>query len=618
MYEFALRWHVQNGLPQKRDSARTLIANAKSEMLRFSPKAAEILSYLCGSQLKRSQRQILAQTLDEHVNQHHQDPAGAGPLSQTDVFGAIIGLAQFTLTFQDNWVFVLIPASNDRKRPDVFALSPTSDPWFIELKGVAPLGSQIPQNGDLDTCKSVHTQRNKAVEQLEDELFVPGPGVPHIFARTFGVGFPSIFGSSIVASVTVLPDANLIQRSDIQPGGVKGCPPGSRCADHCLNGSFAGKAASLVNLLWVDHLDNKRIPSAAFKAWLASIHAVALGNWAGSEDLVREAMADLQVDTLAIFTQESAGLVFSALQGILVQCRATTSVKDRLDFVLGVTQHPILQSILISQHEAIAPLFSRINELKARIPSINQELPSQDSIDSGLVYNDFGNRFPLLGDPEINAKLARVNTNLARLLELVHSADTVARQAESYQVTLEKATWLLDRNRPDYGSMVSSLEELARGFRDVAREAFQIMRDFGEVAPLLEEFVQEAAEFGQAVEIADGRPIEARPGTEIKRIKWGENERLHGGGTRVGNLLRLAPAVATVKRRLLEGGDESLLAWGERALNERLGIHEHLPLQTVSLSSDRLPEGYLLGKRASNAPIWVSIDGRIEVDSCTL
>lgn len=260
----------------------------------MSPRALEILSVVSGALLTSVQRRCLVPMLDELLTDPTQAPIGAGPLSQADVLGASLALAAFSLKFAPSrWTFVHIPAGRS-KSPDIYAIADSGHVWFLELKAVAPLDSDVRTGAVLDTCARVSAQRSRAVTQLRGVRRPPRAG-PAVRVAVQGSVARAITSDARAFVIVILPRAGLASRPDIRGPGVRGCPPGGTkgngvaCIRDCLDGTYANSVTSPVALFGKD---DARFPSASNgAAILGALRVINGALWAGATPLVDEALA---------------------------------------------------------------------------------------------------------------------------------------------------------------------------------------------------------------------------------------------------------------------------------------------------------------------------------------
>lgn len=278
---------------RSRGQTRYLVSSAHNDVLRLSGRALEILSVVSGSFLTSVQRRALLPALEELLGDSTPAPIGAGPLSQADVLGASLGLAAFCTIFAPSrWTFVHIP-STQTKSPDIYALSDSGRAWFLELKAVAPLDSDVQSGGTLDTCMRISAQRSKALLQL-DNAHTPIRTWPAIRAAIQGSVAQAISTDARAFTIVVLPRAGLAARPDILGPGKPGCPPqrnvrgGVPCARDCLSGRYFNTVTAPVALFGKDEVPVGS--SVAPNAILGSLRVVNGALWAGATVAANDAL----------------------------------------------------------------------------------------------------------------------------------------------------------------------------------------------------------------------------------------------------------------------------------------------------------------------------------------
>ena len=183
MVQVPVRWNTSSPLPASNHNTRRLVANAATGSLDFDPLSFEILSLISGRRLTSAQRAALLPSLREHLAGPPGPPMDFGPLADTDVLAAVMGLAHFAVQEPADWVFVRIPEAQ-HSTPDVWAAHGQSAPWNIELKGSAPLSGDLALGDVLDTCRGrVFPQVSRGREQLAQPVLPSPQGTPRIRVR---------------------------------------------------------------------------------------------------------------------------------------------------------------------------------------------------------------------------------------------------------------------------------------------------------------------------------------------------------------------------------------------------------------------------------------------------
>jgi hypothetical protein len=303
--KFHLRWAHEDQLPPKPAdgkrstyNVRPVVAGAQSVILEIDPTAVEILCNVCGESLRAPQRAALLPTLHHVVSNTELRSQGTGPLSQAGELCALLGLAQFALRAPEPWLFVRIPEASI-PQPDIFALSPGGNPWYLELKGVAKLAPQVKPGARMETCGNVVSQISKARAQVTGTTLIePDDDAPEAeIHATSGVPSFAEKAGGIALSVVVLADAALLNRSDILAPNATGCPSGKSCADHCLRAPSTPPQTSIVGLLWTEEqpvpASTRRPRTDALSGTLVALKALDLAAWAASPVGARESLDSL-------------------------------------------------------------------------------------------------------------------------------------------------------------------------------------------------------------------------------------------------------------------------------------------------------------------------------------
>lgn len=179
MHQIPLRKKHIHALPRPRASIRPVVHSCETTTLQIDDGAFQVLSMISGKQMPPSIRKVLLPSLDEHLRDKPTGPEYAGPFGLADVYGAMLGVAQFALQNEGSWLFVRIP-EGQTTTADVYAVPSTGRPWFLELKAVAPLSSEIPPSRPKDICENVAAQLRKGRRQVEKGLVLPPLGAPAV------------------------------------------------------------------------------------------------------------------------------------------------------------------------------------------------------------------------------------------------------------------------------------------------------------------------------------------------------------------------------------------------------------------------------------------------------
>lgn len=371
---FHLRWAHEHQLPPKAPpgqrstyNVRPFVAGADPVVLEIDATAVDILCNVCGESLRPPQRDALLLTLRDVVSNVAHRPTATGPLSQAGEMCAILGLAQFALRSPDPWLFVRIPESSD-PRPDIFALSPGGQPWYLELKGAAKLASQVKPLARLNTCKNIRDQVAKAGEQLKDAASIGRPASAPDAAIQADQGVPSFAAAAggKALSMVVLADAALLSLPDVLPEKSDGCPPGKSCAQECLCAPAAIPETSIVGLLWTE---KQPVPAPVagrpdrLTATLVALKALDLAAWAGSPAGARESLAGL-AETLSdgaleVGAEDAARVMSAGLQvsrGLVHRAARRAAAEQVATRLLESPERPepaVLESLIVRLFEEV-------------------------------------------------------------------------------------------------------------------------------------------------------------------------------------------------------------------------------------------------------------------------
>jgi hypothetical protein len=305
------------------DDVRALVSGASTQLLSLDRAAVEILGRVAGATLRASQIDALLPSIHEQLSAVPPAPqANSGPLSQTDVLGAILGVAHFLLHTGGDWLFASIPISN-RSSPDLYAVRAGGKPWYVELKGIAPLATEVDIGTKLDVCSKVRGRvadgllqlKHDAHSSLGSSVFVPS-AKPVIAEALHG-------GRAL--SAVVLPDGFLADRHDLVPVNLHGCPTDRRCAEQCLRAPAGEYRTALVELLWLDESAADSGGDPVLLDALAAMQTLNSALWAGTRTVADDALVAL-TDRMESTPFESGRTM---LEAALAASRGMTSRKAR-------------------------------------------------------------------------------------------------------------------------------------------------------------------------------------------------------------------------------------------------------------------------------------------------
>lgn len=323
-----VRWKTLPRLPANGTSVRPAVAEAVDGELDFDGGAFEALSAVSGRRLTSPQREALLPALVEHLCGPPAAPSDAGPLAGTDVLGAVLGLAHFALERPADWVFVRIP-EGPTSTPDIWAAHGRCRPWNVELKGVAPLATDVRFGEVLDTCGGrVQPQVRTGRAQLEH--YTPTRPVGTTRVQVVGAPAPVRDAGGRALAVSILPDVALAERGDVRPAAKMGCPKNASghaaCRDVCFRGA---EGAVATTALWAEPFEGSDVDNDAppDHGLLPSLHAVVLGGWVGSQLAVDEAV-DALVDRLRDSRMDANGKA-RLLLGALRETGGAGSIRGR-------------------------------------------------------------------------------------------------------------------------------------------------------------------------------------------------------------------------------------------------------------------------------------------------
>lgn len=319
------------------DVVREMVAGAPQQELSIDRTAVEILSRVAGATLKPAHVNVLLDIVDQQLAAvPPPEAANSGPLSQTDVLGAILGIAHFLLHMGGEWLFASIPYSSSSS-PDLYALRPGGRPWFIELKGIAPLASSVKARAKLDVCGKVRARVADGVAQLRWYRGGRGDG-PAIRVRG-GLLLRDAMQGGRALSAIVLPDGFLGDRHDLLPVNGKACPQDRRCAEQCLRSHLPAYRTSLVGLLWTAERaaagSGRSDGTDEWSRCLAAVETLNLALWAGSKTVADQALGAVAQRAGALNEDAAARdrLVLRALRA----SRNMTSRESRRDAVRALS-----------------------------------------------------------------------------------------------------------------------------------------------------------------------------------------------------------------------------------------------------------------------------------------
>lgn len=340
MVQVPVRWNTASPLPASNHNTRRLVANATAGALDFDPSSFEILSLISGRRLTSAQRAALLPSLCEHLAGPPAPPINFGPLADTDVLAAVMGLAHFAAEEPADWVFVRIPEAQ-HSTPDIWAAHGQSAPWNIELKGSAPLSGDLALGEVLDTCGGrVFPQVSRGREQLAHPVGPSPQGTPSIRVRSIpGFGGPTSGGLAL--AVSILPDVGLLGRSDVGAAAKGGCPKVNRQHLACRVRCFPDQSPSTTSattVLWTQRTppSTPTLPPeaqpAASHGLLPVVHAAVLAAWSDNQKAAAIALARL-VDRVLEIDHEHTRAIALLLLGVLVETRSTMRADQRVEAV---------------------------------------------------------------------------------------------------------------------------------------------------------------------------------------------------------------------------------------------------------------------------------------------
>lgn len=353
---FHLRWAHEKQLPPKGSNGkpstynvRPVVAGATPVVLEIDSTAVEILCNVCGESLREPQRRNLLPTLRDVVSNTTPQQQGTGSLSQAGELCAILGLAQFALRAPEPWLFVRIPEASV-PQPDIFALTPGGQPWYLELKGVAKLASQVKTGAAMQTCGNIVSQIGKGRRQLtETTLSEPDEYAPSASIQA-SAGAPSFAEKvgGVALSVVVLADAGLLNRTDIAAPNATGCPTGKSCVQECLRSPASPPETSIVGLLWTQEVPAP-VPAStrgtgSLAASLLSLKALDLAAWAGSQVGAGEALSEVAGQLSDPALEASGPDMASVLGAALRMSRGLTTPAARNAAAFRVVNSIVLRS----------------------------------------------------------------------------------------------------------------------------------------------------------------------------------------------------------------------------------------------------------------------------------
>ncbi|HEX2208579.1 MAG TPA: hypothetical protein VHG93_12910 [Longimicrobium sp.] len=283
------------------------------------------------------------------------------------------------------WLFVRIPEASV-PQPDIFALTPGGQPWYLELKGVAKLASQVKTGAAMQTCGNVVSQIGKGRKQLtettlsEPDEYAPSAGI-HASA---GVSSFAEKVGGVALSVVVLADAALLNRADIQAPGAAGCPPGKSCVQECLSSPASPPETSIVGLLWTQEVPAPAPASTrgtgSLAATLLSLKALDLAAWAGSRVGAGEALSELAGQLSDPVLEASGPDMASVLGAALRMSRGLTTPGARNAAAFRVVNSIVLRSTLEERAELNAAITGLFAEAAAGgVEDDDEAIPLEDA-----------------------------------------------------------------------------------------------------------------------------------------------------------------------------------------------------------------------------------------------
>lgn len=297
------------------DDVRELVAGAQDTGISIDETAVEILSPLVGVTMRPSQIRAVLPAIHEQLAAMPPAPqANTGALSQTDIFGGVLGISQFMLHTGGGWLFASIPISNSSS-PDLYAIREGGKPWYVELKGIAPLSNEVAAGTKLDVCSKVTRRVAGGLEQL-DESPEPGDG-PQISISSSQPVIREAKRGGRALSAIIVPDGYLAERLDLKPVNRHHCPTDRRCTEQCLRSSKSAYRTSLVGLLWLE--ENKAgisgMPGGDDRLLerLASLQSLNIAVWAGSRSVADASMSSLVARVQDERTEADAEMLSAAL-----------------------------------------------------------------------------------------------------------------------------------------------------------------------------------------------------------------------------------------------------------------------------------------------------------------
>lgn len=347
MVKIAFRRYIKDSLASRRGQVQSMMRDTDRTAMRVTPAALEILSLVSGRQLLPAQRRVLLETLVQHLDDDGPRPRNAGPLSQSDILGAVLGIAHFACHNQGGWLFVRIPEGHT-KSPDVFGLPPAGKPWYLELKAVAPLSSEQKPGRPLNTCKLVQNQRREGTRQLNSRLPHTVPIGPTVIANGNRPPLVGIAKGGKSLSVVVLPDGALSGPNGDGHGQGYPCRHELQCVEDCLDGRHLDEPTSVVGLLWQESPQSPQDLSDApatdpLRPVLLAVHAINSAVWANSTLVATGALLDLprRLREARDVVDEPQSL--EILNRVLVSARYVTPIPERqksIDSFLTTVRDP--------------------------------------------------------------------------------------------------------------------------------------------------------------------------------------------------------------------------------------------------------------------------------------
>lgn len=256
----------------------------------ISGAAFQCLSLLSGKRLVPIQRAILEESLDHHIHNFSFDDFDCGPWSQSDIFGAILGLAGFLLQHDGDWKFVRIPESQKSSTPDVLAMSKQGERYCLEFKGMAPqsmVERSYARAGNprvLDICDRVNSERIKGWAQSKNH-------------QSFGA-------NGRFVSVTVMPDAGMAYYNKVKyiywkPTTKSACPKvkgnNLKCNERCVvKTSGKSDVAGLLSFQWSvrENSGCDDLTEQCLLRVLSSVHFLDMAKWGQARDMLGKGLLD--------------------------------------------------------------------------------------------------------------------------------------------------------------------------------------------------------------------------------------------------------------------------------------------------------------------------------------